>query len=75
MKIENRREIFKSAGRLLAMGVFVCASVGAGLKKRRLLHEGKCINQGLCNKCRAFETCGIPRARSVRSALERGNRG
>jgi len=70
MKTENRREIFKSAGRMLAMGVFASASVCAGLKQRRLLRDGKCINQGLCNKCRGFETCGIPRARSVRSALK-----
>ncbi|HWQ92649.1 MAG TPA: hypothetical protein VN673_13325 [Clostridia bacterium] len=62
---ENRRGFFRSAGRyvllsLLAVGGAVAARPG------RLAGQ-RCLKQGICSRCGAFNTCGLPAALSAKT--------
>ncbi|HIJ70016.1 MAG TPA: hypothetical protein HPP87_01480 [Planctomycetes bacterium] len=68
-KTYSRRELFTGALRYLALGV---SGVLGGLsfaKTRRFVREGKCINNGICRGCKAFEKCGLPQALSAGRVL------
>jgi hypothetical protein len=60
--------------RVLRNASLALLGIGGGavvVKRRRLLREGKCINQGICRDCTVFDDCGLPRALSTRSVLAR----
>ena len=60
--------------RLLRNASLAVLGLGGGaavFKRRKLLREGKCLNQSVCRDCEVFDDCGLPRALSVRSALAR----
>jgi len=54
-----------------SLAVLGLAGGATVLKRRRLLREGKCLNQGICRACAVFDDCGLPRALSTRSVLAR----
>lgn len=58
----NRRSFFLGVARYAALGV-LCAGVGLLAAKRyRLKRQGVCINDGLCARCKALQTCRLPLA-------------
>ena len=69
----TRRRFFAGALRNASLALLGAGSGAAVVKRRRLLREGKCINQGICSQCEVFEECGLPRALSVRRALKRSH--
>lgn len=68
-KIRSRRELFAGALRYAALGLLTAGGVTLFAKRRRLLREGRCINEGVCGGCRLLENCGLPRAASAREVL------
>jgi hypothetical protein len=70
-KTQNRRRMLGGALRYAALGVAGMLGVGIYGKRRRLLREGKCLNDGLCKNCPVFAECGHPRALSAKKVLER----
>lgn len=69
---QDRRQFFVGLLRGATLGTLGAGGGLAVLKRRRLLREGKCINQSICKGCDIFDDCGLPRALSVRRAQERG---
>ncbi len=68
--LKSRRQVLGGTLRYATLGV-LGAGVGAVvMKRRRLLREGVCVSRGICTRCGEFAECGLPRARSVRRALE-----
>lgn len=70
--MKSRRRVFIDALRYAVIGVI---GVGSGLafaKRRRLLREGKCVNDGICRQCEIFETCDLPQALVVREMSAKG---
>lgn len=58
---EERREFIRSLGRYLILGGL--ASVTGGLILKRVLASDKeCIEPNLCQSCRIFDDCNLPRA-------------
>ena len=69
----TRRRFFAGALRNASLALLGVGSGAAVVKRRRLLREGKCINQGICSQCAVFDECGLPRALSVKQALKRSD--
>ncbi|MHC4574447.1 MAG: hypothetical protein ACYS76_10010 [Planctomycetota bacterium] len=67
--IASRRELLAAGLRYGTLGVLVAAGGSAFIKRRRLLREGKCINDGVCRDCKVFEDCGRPEALSAKEAI------
>ena len=70
-KIQNRREFFRTCARNTILTAM--AFVGGKLLFRETNHANenhKCINNGICNGCRNFSTCGLPQALSAKQVLE-----
>ena len=57
------------------MGCLVGAGGLAVAKRRRLVREGKCINDGLCAGCAVYGACELPAALDTKRSLERGDHG
>jgi len=74
-KIQNRRRMLGGVLRYAALGVSGLLGVGIYGKRRRLLREGKCLNDGLCKNCSVFVECGHPRALSAKKVLGRMSSG
>ncbi len=66
-----RRQFIRRVLRHASLVVLGLAGGAVVLKRRRLLREGKCLNQGICRACGVFDDCGLPRALSTRSVLMR----
>jgi len=67
-KFRSRRCLFVGLLRYAALG-FLCAAAGLLAAKRyRLRRSGVCINNGLCGRCKVFETCRLPLALSAKKA-------
>lgn len=74
--VQSRRQLFAAALRYGILGVLGAAGAAAVTRRRRLVREGKCINNGVCRGCQIFETCGLPQALSAKQVLARmGNGG
>jgi len=67
----TRRSLVIRVLRSASLAVLGLAGTGVAVKRRRLLREGKCLNQGICRACAVFDDCGLPRALSTRSVLAR----
>ncbi|MHC4112090.1 MAG: hypothetical protein ACYSUY_13530 [Planctomycetota bacterium] len=63
---QNRRHLLAAVLRYATLGLL--GTVGASIisKRRRLVREGKCINDGICRGCEVLETCGLPLALSAK---------
>ncbi len=69
--VPARRLFITRMLRNASLAVLGLASGAAAVKRRRLLREGTCLNQGICRACAVFNDCGLPRALSTRSVLAR----
>ena len=66
-KIENRRQLFTSALRYVALGVLGVVGGSVFAKRRRLVKDGICINRQICRSCGIFEECDLPPALSAKT--------
>ncbi|MFC1637161.1 hypothetical protein ACFL5Z_20255 [Planctomycetota bacterium] len=64
----SRRELCFVALRYATLGLLTAGGAALWAKRQRLLREGVCINDGICNGCQALAQCGLPRALSVKKA-------
>ncbi len=74
-KVHARRRFITRALRNASLALLGIGSGAVVVKRRRLLREGKCLNQGICRDCTVFEDCGLPRALSTRTVLARTHHG
>jgi hypothetical protein len=69
--VPARRQFIRRALRSASLAALGLAGGALVVKRRRLLREGKCLNQGMCRDCEVFDDCGLPRALSARNVLAR----
>jgi hypothetical protein len=69
--VPARRLFITRMLRAASLAVLGLAGGAVVMKRRKLLREGKCFNQGVCRDCVVYEECGLPRALSVRDVLAR----
>jgi hypothetical protein len=62
----SRRELFAGALRYAAMGLLTTGGAVLVAKRRRLLREGICINNRLCDGCAILQQCTLPVALSAK---------
>jgi hypothetical protein len=68
---QSRRQLLAGALRYATLGLLTAAAATAFAKRRRLVREGKCINNGICRGCKVFDNCGLPQALSAKDVLAR----
>jgi hypothetical protein len=66
-KVQNRRQLFTSVLRYIALGVLGAVGGSVFAKKRRLVRNGICINREICGSCGIFEECSLPPALSAKT--------
>jgi hypothetical protein len=69
---QTRRQFFTGAARYMTLGLIGFAAGLTLKKRRRLVLEGKCVNDYICSGCKVYEGCQLPEAISRRESL-RGN--
>jgi hypothetical protein len=69
--VPARRLFIKRMLRNASLAALGLAGGAVAVKRRRLLREGKCLNQGICRGCGVFDECGLPRALSTKTVLAR----
>jgi hypothetical protein len=69
--VHKRRLLITRLLRNASLAVLGLAGGVVVVKRRRLLREGRCLNQGICRACGVFAECGLPRALSIRSVQAR----
>jgi hypothetical protein len=57
--VQSRRQFFIGAARCASLGLLCAAGCLLLAKRRRLMREGVCINDGLCEGCEIFEKCRL----------------
>jgi hypothetical protein len=62
----SRRELVAGALRYAALGLVATGGAALFAKRRRLLQQGICINDRLCDGCAIFPQCELPQALSAR---------
>lgn len=62
----SRRELCFGALRYATLGLLTAGGAALLAKRKRLLQEGVCINEGICNNCEILGRCGLPQALSVK---------
>lgn len=62
----SRREFVRNGARNAVAASL--ALVGIALGRRAISSDAACTNKGVCGACSRFESCGLPRALSVRRA-------
>jgi hypothetical protein len=68
-----RRRFLRGALRNVSLMLLGVVGGVALAKRRRLVREGKCVNQGVCSGCDVLDECGLPRALSTKLATRNGN--
>jgi hypothetical protein len=69
--IPARRRFLRGVFRNVSLTLLGVAAGATVAKRRRLVREGKCLNQGVCSGCEVFDECGLPRALSAKLAMTR----
>lgn len=69
--VPARRALLVRVLRNASLAVLGLAGGAVVIKRRRLLREGRCLNQGICRDCDVLDECGLPRALSVKSVWAR----
>ncbi len=70
-KEQTRREFFMDVFRYATLGAIGVISGAVFAKRRKLLKDGVCINQGMCSGCGIFEQCNLPPALSEKQFITR----
>ena len=60
VNFKSRRRLFVATLRYAALGFLCAAAALLAAKRYRLVRRGVCINNGLCERCKVFETCRLP---------------
>ncbi|MGD2095789.1 MAG: hypothetical protein PVH77_12350 [Phycisphaerales bacterium] len=68
-KERNRREFFTDVLRYVTLGTIGVIGGAVFTKRRKLLKDGICINQGACAGCGIFERCNLPPALSKKQFI------
>ena len=74
-KFQSRREMLAGALRYAALGLMASVSAALFIKRRKLVQQGLCINNAICEGCDVLENCGLPPAVSARQILMGANNG
>jgi hypothetical protein len=70
MKVESRREFFRTAARYSLLGLL---TVAASLAARTRTGVGqRCVNRGICSGCGLFAGCELPQALSAKRSATGG---
>jgi hypothetical protein len=69
---KNRREFFTDVFRYATLGAIGAIGGAVFAKRRKLLKDGICINERVCNGCGIYEQCNLPPALSKKQLS--GNR-
>lgn len=64
-----RRELVLGTFRYVALGLLTAGGAVLVTKRRQRVREGRCVDSGLCDRCKVLEQCGLPQAVSARKAL------
>lgn len=65
-QVQSRRHLLAAVLRYATLGLLGTAGASVISRRRRLVREGKCINDGVCRSCVVLETCGLPQALSAK---------
>lgn len=69
--VGDRRALLRGALRVCALGAL--GTVGWLARSGRGRQDGEtCIADGICSRCRAQTSCGLPQALSMRAARHEG---
>jgi hypothetical protein len=68
-EFRSRRELFAGALRYAALGLMAAGSAALFAKRQRLVREGKCVSEGICDGCKVLQHCSLPQAASARRTL------
>ena len=69
---QNRRQFLAGALRYMTLSLIGLAAGVTVMKRLKLLSEGKCINEYICEGCELYEGCQLPEAMSKKESV-RGN--
>jgi len=64
MEMRNRRQMMIGTFRYSVLSLVAFFTGSSIIKRRRLIKEGKCIQQGICRGCKIYEDCRLPQALS-----------
>lgn len=65
----DRRQMLTSTLRYATLGLLGTFGASVISQRRRLVREGKCINEGVCRGCEILQTCTLPQALSAKEIL------
>lgn len=72
---QSRRSVLAGGLRTVALAGLAATGALTMAKRRRLIAEGVCISDGVCNRCAALAQCGLPAALATKDSIQRGNHG
>jgi len=65
---QSRRELLISILRNVVLGFLTVVAYLVSISRHRLVQEGKCVKNSICNDCSVFEKCTLPQALSVKQS-------
>ncbi|MEJ2701720.1 MAG: hypothetical protein P8Z79_04695 [Sedimentisphaerales bacterium] len=65
-KNRSRRELCAGALRYTTLGLLGAGGAALFAKRQRLVREGVCINEGICDGCTVLAQCDLPLALSAK---------
>lgn len=71
-RVQSRRDFFAATLRYTVLAACAAGGVLAGVKRYRLVKEGRCVRGGVCSGCDVFERCALPEALSAKAVLDGG---
>lgn len=68
-KVKSRRQMLTATLRYATLGLLGAFGASVISRRRRLVREGKCVNDGICRGCYVLQTCSLPQALSEKEAI------
>ena len=72
---QTRRSMLTGALRGAALAALAVVGGFTVVKRRRLIADGKCINDEICHSCTILAECGLPAALAAKQSTQRGDNG
>ena len=69
LKRQNRRQFLAGSARYMTLSLIGFVAGSTIKKRRRLILEGKCINDYICTGCELYEGCQLPEAMSKKESV------
>lgn len=66
VQTQGRRQLLTTALRYATLGLLGATGASVVARRRRLVREGKCINDEICRGCEVLEICVLPAALSAK---------